>query len=123
LRFRRLGIVTGARVLPGFQPLFAPSRIDKGGGGGGFLVRTGTAFTKNDLLFIQGPFETISITLLFDGKSTQLINMYKPPGLSNTQFLLFAKQLHIDKNCMLWAISILTFLEAIMLKSLLTFAL
>jgi hypothetical protein len=27
--------------------------------------------------------------------------MYKPPGLSNTQFLLFAKQLHIDKNCIL----------------------
>jgi hypothetical protein len=30
-----------------------------------------------------------------------LINMYKPPGLSNTQFLLIAKQLHIDKNCIL----------------------
>jgi hypothetical protein len=27
--------------------------------------------------------------------------MYNPPGLSNTQFLLFAKQLHIDKNCIL----------------------
>jgi hypothetical protein len=90
--------VTGARLLPGFQPLFARTRIDKGGGGIIFLVRTGTTFTKNDLLFIQVLFKTISITLLFDGKSTQLINMYKPPGLSNTQFLLFAKQLHIDKN-------------------------
>jgi hypothetical protein len=93
--------ITGARLLPGFQPLFARTRIDKGGGGGGFLFRTGKAFTKNDSMFTQGLFETISITLLFDGKSTRLINMYKPPGLSNTQFLLFAKQLHIDKNCIL----------------------
>jgi hypothetical protein len=77
--------ITGARLLPGFQPLFARTRIDKGGGGVGFLVRTGTAFTKNDSMFIQGLFETISITLLFDGKSTRLINMYKPPGQWDTR--------------------------------------
>jgi hypothetical protein len=62
-------------------------------------VRTGTAFTQNDSLFIQGLFETISITLAFDGKLTKLVNIYKPPGLSNAQFLIFAKQLQLEKNC------------------------
>jgi hypothetical protein len=73
---------TGARMLPGFQPLVARTRTDKGGGGVGFLMRTGTAFTQNDSLFIQGLFETISITLAFDGKITKLVNLYKPPGLA-----------------------------------------
>jgi hypothetical protein len=38
-------------------------------------------------------FETMTIKTLFKGCETELTSIYKPPGLSNDQFLLFCKML------------------------------
>lgn len=80
----------GARQMPGFQPIIAKTRSKKGGGGVAFLVKQGTNFKLLDSPFVEGVFESISISVIFQGKLTQLINVYKPPGSLNRTFLNFA---------------------------------
>jgi hypothetical protein len=47
---------------------------------------------------MEGIFETMTIQTLFEGCETELTSIYKPPGLSNDQFLLFCKMLETSKT-------------------------
>jgi hypothetical protein len=86
------------KILPGFQPLVAKSRKIKGGGSVGFLVRAGLNYKLETGLFLEGEFESISISLYFQGKDTVITNLYVPPGCSNENFLTYAKTLSFNES-------------------------
>jgi hypothetical protein len=87
-----------ARIMPGFQPLISRARTAKGGGGIGFLIRTGVPFQVNNTLFLEGQFESLTITLTICNKPYVITNIYKPPGSNIETFLSFAKTLMFPKN-------------------------
>jgi hypothetical protein len=57
-----------AQQMPGFQPLVYNSRKKKHGGGVAFLLRNGYTYKQREGLFLEGLFESISISLTFEGK-------------------------------------------------------
>jgi hypothetical protein len=87
-----------AQIMPGFQPLVSRARTAKGGGGVGFLIRTGIPFQVNNTLFLEGQFESLTITLKICNKPYVITNIYKPPGSNIETFLSFAKTLSFPKN-------------------------
>jgi exonuclease III len=69
-----------ARPMQGYQKLISTNRVKKGGGGVDFLIQNKINYTIEHSPFIEGKFESITITFLFDGRKTRVCNVYKPPG-------------------------------------------
>jgi hypothetical protein len=79
--------------IPVYQPLIYRCRKKKNRGGVGFLVKQGLKVQIHQSPFIEGKFETLTITVKFNGKDTRICNIYKPPGGTNTDFLNYCKRL------------------------------
>jgi exonuclease III len=72
-----------ARPMQGYQKLISTNRVKKGGGGVGFLIQNNINYT---IEHIEGKFESIPITFLFNGQKTRVCNVYNPPGGTNNNF-------------------------------------
>jgi hypothetical protein len=88
---------THAKVMPGYK-LISKSGTSKHGGGDGFLIRSDIAFKQNYSVFIEGLFESMSISFTFEGQTQELISLYKPPNTTNEQFLNFCKMIKLENS-------------------------